>query len=879
MPQGNDLLIPIVVCETADMLRSREPVRVGVPFPRGMLTESSGIELVGPSGDSLIHQACVLAHWPDDSIKWALVDFQLSLDPGQEATVCIRRARESEIASERKFVIESDRSEALAVDTGALHLEFGQDNSSLFAIEPREGQTLNASARLRMADHAGISHFGHVRELTVEEDGVVRATVRADGVLNLTGDAEDLLFSARVSVFRESRALLVDVCLRNPNPARHVGGSWDLGDSGSALLSDLSLEVEFDDDPVSVEWYSEHPSEAKMDAVDDLVIYQDSSGGENWNSSNHVDASGNSTVRFRGYQVFRSGIESAGDSGLRAQPGMRPITGTGWIGGTVLDFWQNFPNSIRLEEKSLSFGIFPKECEAGFELQGGEQKRHTIVLELGTTSEELSFSSFQRPVEVVVDAHWVESTRAVRGFVAEPSDKIDAFQSYVDSIVSGPTSFFAKREIIDEYGWRHYGDIYADHEAVHGSGPLPLVSHFNNQYDFIIAAHLRFLRTGDQRWQKLMNEGARHTIDIDIYHTERDRPAYSGGLFWHTDHGMDAATCTHRSYSKRNADQADYGGGPSNEHNYTTGLLNYYFSSGDPNARKAVVDLANWVLAMDKGTSGFLSFLYNKPTGLASNSVDPDYHKPGRGAANSINALLDAFALSKEKTYMDKADELVRRCIHPSDNIDALGLEDPEYRWSYLVFLQVLGKYLDVKHEAREHSYEFYYARDSLLHYAKWMLANEVPYKEQLHKVKLPTETWPAQDVRKCQIFHLAANCSVGSARTEFAERAEFFFTRCIEDLLSYETAHFARPRVIVSVFGPWHEYYLTKGYERPGSAFSESHDFDFGEPEHFSGRLARLRESVSARYGVIRSEIQGILKYPFRTLRRRRTSRPESDG
>ena len=112
-------------------------------------------------------------------------------------------------------------------------------------------------------------------------------------------------------------------------------------------------------------------------------------------------------------------------------------------------------------------------------------------------------------------------------------------------------SFIARREIIDEYGWRHFGDIYADHEAVGHTGEKPLVAHYNNQYDVIHGAMIQFWRSGDQRWFELAADLARHVIDIDIYHTEEDRLAYNGGLFWHTDHYLDAGTATHRAYSKQ----------------------------------------------------------------------------------------------------------------------------------------------------------------------------------------------------------------------------------------------------------------------------------------------------------------------------------------
>src|SRR5690606_17765134 len=124
-----------------------------------------------------------------------------------------------------------------------------------------------------------------------------------------------------------------------------------------------------------------------------------------------------------------------------------------------------------------------------------------------------------------------------------------------------------RREIVDEYGWRHFGDLYADHEAVGHVGTTPFVSHYNNQYDFVLGAGVHALRTGNPDWLRLMTDAARHTIDIDVYHTRGDRSAFNGGLFWHTDHYRPAATATHRTYSRRNAGNGQYGGGPSNEHN------------------------------------------------------------------------------------------------------------------------------------------------------------------------------------------------------------------------------------------------------------------------------------------------------------------------
>ena len=76
-----------------------------------------------------------------------------------------------------------------------------------------------------------------------------------------------------------------------------------------------------------------------------------------------------------------------------------------------------------------------------------------------------------------------------------------------------------------------------------------------------------------------MNELAAHVIDIDIYHTDRDKAAYNGGLFWHTSHYVDAGTLDATAPTR--AQPGVGGGGPANEHNYTAGLLLHYLLTGD----------------------------------------------------------------------------------------------------------------------------------------------------------------------------------------------------------------------------------------------------------------------------------------------------------
>jgi hypothetical protein len=424
------------------------------------------------------------------------------------------------------------------------------------------------------------------------------------------------------------------------------------------------------------------------------------------------------------------------------------------------------------------------------------------------------------------------------------------------SAVEGANSFFARREVIDEYGWRNFGEVYADHEAAHYPGPPPVVSHYNNQYDVVYGTLLQYLRTGDGRWFDLLAPLARHVIDIDIYHTDRDRPAFNGGLFWHTDHYRDAATCTHRGYSRANCRPGDrsYGGGPCNEHNYTTGLLHYYYLTGDPLARDAVLGLADWVVRMDDGALTALGVLDDGPTGVASGTRERGYHGPGRGCGNSVNALLDAWLVSGQRPYLEKAEALLRRSIHPHDDVAARDLLNLEDRWSYTVFLSVLARYLALKAEAGETDFMYAYGRASLLRYATWMLDHEAPYLDRADRLEYPTETWAAQDLRKANVLRLAA-CHAGPAlRDRLLRRAGELADRAWDDLSRFPSRTVTRSLALLMTEG------LRDDYCRAAAlpvVPAPAGDYNFGSPEAFVPQ----RRRVLARLKTARGLAAALLK------------------
>jgi hypothetical protein len=773
--------------------RRAEPITFGVPLPSGFVTDGRNWRLTASSGATSPVQTRVLDRWRDGTARWILVDAiaEASLPDSSEYTLEEAPGpkdpglhRDGPV----QITVREDGS-GIEINTGAAQFLVSAGGSFPFATVRRAGAPMLDPARtgLRIVDRSGAGRAAVISSVHVEDQGPLRTVLLIKGVASAGSAGQTLFLTARLHFFAGLSTVRLLITLTNPNNAIHTGGFWDLGDPGSILIksADLTLTGASGTSGLRVS-----PEIAAPGRACDLAfeLYQDSSGGDRWQSTNHINRERRVPTTFRGYRMRCGGHE---ESGLRATP----CATLGALSAAVPDFWQNFPRSIEADGQALTLGLFPGQFGDLHEIQGGEQKTYECFLSFGgdQVSEEPLAWCRSRLVPSV-DPAWVLASGAVP-FLAPLSPEHAAL---VNTAVDGPDSFERKREVIDEYGWRHFGEIYGDHESVRQTDP-PIVSHYNNQYDPIAGFVWQFLRTGDTRWWTMAAELASHIIDIDVYHTMRDKAAYNHGLFWHTYHYGDADTASHRTYPKA-AQGRTHGGGPSADHNYTTGLMLHYFLTGDEASRQTVVDLAQFVIDIDDGRKTVFRWLDPSDTGRASLSAG--YYGPGRGPANSVNALIDGARLSGDRRFFAKAEQLIRRVVHPLEDVTRHRLDDPEERWFYTMFLQSLGKYLHAKVELGEFDDSYAYGRASLLHYARWMAVHEYPILEKPEKVTFPTETWAAQDIRKSDVLHYAATHADEPERSTLTARAEFFHRTSTATLAEKPTRALARPVIVLLTSG-----------------------------------------------------------------------------
>jgi hypothetical protein len=791
--------IKLICKNTAPMARVNEPVTLGVPFSPGVLKDPSVLALSNSEGRIQTLQAQTLAQWPDGSTRWLLCDFFADVPAHGESQWSLHPAGEKSSPPDAIEVTRRDKN--LEINTGAATYVLDDGTFRLFGVRTPTGMDLQPG-KVSLIDESGTSWQAVVDEMNIEVCGPVRCTVAVCGGFR-NGTSELLKYESRLSVWAGTARSQLEFRIHNPRAAKHPGGLWDLGDASSIFLRELALSWALPANgsypcllrpEIAQEWIPVHPSEP-------ATVYQESSGGEHWDSPVHLNRDGRVPMRWRGYKV-ESGERSS--SGLRAQPTLWWGHGAHGASIAIARFWQTFPKAMGIVPGSIRLALLPAEFPDAHEIQAGEQITHRIYLDTSTSSTNAAWGAY----EALVARPELPAVCESGALPDSPGARVDdRYRAFLTEALEGETGFFAKRERVDEFGWRHFGELYADHESALEPQKALFVSHYNNQYDPLASFYREFLSSGDPRWAELAADLAAHLADIDIYHTAHDRPEYNHGLFWHTDHYLETSTATHRMASKnhlKHKNPAFCGGGPAAEHCYTTGLKLHYFLTGNPRYRDLVLRLADWCYLSLSGAPILAASLlrtfrsFSQWRQLRSSSPIWPKYPLTRGTGNCLNATLDALELSGKRLYLDRAAELVRNTVHPTDCVDERDLPDAETTWSYTVFLSSLARFLICKQERNEYDRDYFHARDSLLTYARWMAVHEYAYLDKPQILEYPNETWAAQDLRKSLVLFRAAPYAQGELRDRMIERCRFFLDKSFAELSRHSSRFFTRPLALV---------------------------------------------------------------------------------
>ena len=181
------------------------------PFAQGTLNDRNRIRLMASDGVELPLQTTVLSHWPDGSIKWLLLDAQVSLRPKQVLPLQIEYGEDVTRAEVNSPLKASPTADELRVETGALTVDLNRSGPALIAQVERSEMSDGSGANGCLIDDGqpqmsvtmedGTRYTSHVEHLEVEEQNALRLVVKAQGGFVSANGARSLSWLIRLYFF------------------------------------------------------------------------------------------------------------------------------------------------------------------------------------------------------------------------------------------------------------------------------------------------------------------------------------------------------------------------------------------------------------------------------------------------------------------------------------------------------------------------------------------------------------------------------------------------------------------------------------------------------------------------------------------------------
>ena len=466
--------IPLTIRNPSDVPYSSVPVTGGIPFPTGVLGSSEHLRMLGPDGAEVPLQARTLGQWLDGSVKWALLDFQADVPPRSERTYTLESGSEvSRARFDTQIAVHEDR-QTVTVDTGRRTFLIDRSRFAPLAEAPRDNLSYVTGSRIVVNDADGkeyVSTIASPESVVIEEPGPIRCVVRIEGK-HLSVDGEALLRSVcRVHFYAGLPFVRLD----------------------HTLVNDRTSE--------------------EFTEIASMYLHIDTM------STDH----GESEVR----QTHDN--RSVVDGDIRPLR-MSGTAGAGGVNVAIVDFWQQYPKSLRTHAEGIEIGICPAlsaddyrdSGEDGHKLyfylnagvyrfREGLSKTHTMYIGEDIPSSPLPVP--QAPPEWYCESGALGEIRPVEeGVFVDYETKVsEAFEAYLKN-----------REHGREYGMLNFGDWWGEREWNWG----------NCEYDTAYAFFVQWARSGDVRWMREGCRAALHHRDVDTCHASAEK-SKMGGVYTH----------------------------------------------------------------------------------------------------------------------------------------------------------------------------------------------------------------------------------------------------------------------------------------------------------------------------------------------------------
>ena len=563
--------VQLTVEEPSGVDREQWPVTSGIPLAAGELLEARQVALEAADGRAVPLQTEVLARWPDGSIRWLLLDFQLDLAAGEKKRFTLRYGPGAAPAMVERPIRVERTGGNVAIETGPLRLAGGVwldlDGDGQFSAAE---QLAGGGPGFVLTDAEGRRFTASDPDaaLEVEQSGPIRACLRVSGS-HVSEHGRRFRYVARIHAYRGKPWVRICYTFINDDP--------------DALLAKIrSLEL-----VVRPGWGQPDGGAVLLDGKP--------GGGE------------------RLFQIDERQYEVDGRPAGRRGCGWAALSGEqAGLAVGLREFWQNWPKSIEAAPGELRLGICPalppglydgkpleEENKLYYALRGGV---HTFKVGVARTHELWAtffpgpadparlarfFRAAEEPLLATPEPRHVSASRALGDFPPADPDRPEKYCGYDAWLGRALDAHLERREKDREFGMLNFGDWYGERRVNWG----------NLEYDLQHGLFLQYVRTGQRRFFLRAEQAARHHIDVDVVHATNAQlknpwgePPQVGDIWLHA--------CNHTGGYYENAPlpvERTYQMGHSTNfgHVWVAGDLEYYYLTGDRRAREVAIEIAD----------------------------------------------------------------------------------------------------------------------------------------------------------------------------------------------------------------------------------------------------------------------------------------------
>jgi len=500
--------------------RPQEPVHVSVPFAQGKLHDARLLS-IRDGERALPVQTRVLAHWPDGSIKWLIAHCQPDLPGNLDKTLTLEVADKPQHLPLAQRITVAETAEGYRVNTGRLSFLVPRQGFVPLAEVSLDGQPVWGGQPFQ---GFALTYDGQVvdttdgpTQLELEEVGPLCVVITVKGKHRRADGQRYLDFRGRVTAYAGKPYVEVEYQFIH-----------------AEAEPELSLQaITFEARPLAAAaphlalgegYYRTGIQESEGPALDrtidaETVLYQA--------NEHYVDSF---------YGDFWADWRDA-NAGLML---------------SIYQAHQHFPKALHVGAEGITAYLYPPQAPAARLLQG-MAKTHRLQLHFHAADaplEELSARSlqFQLPDQPALPAEWYRDNNPW-GLDFIPERVPDRLLTFLS---------IRHDQRPEALGMFHFGDAPDAGYTEQGRGRGHTVW-VNNEYDRPHACALFYALTGIRRVLDSALVCARHWLDVDLCH-HSPNPLHQGGLRIHTAYHVT--------------------GGVTPSHEWTEGLLDYYYLTG-----------------------------------------------------------------------------------------------------------------------------------------------------------------------------------------------------------------------------------------------------------------------------------------------------------